>query len=221
MEAFVKLTGRAAPLMQINIDTDQIIPARYLGGTDAKGYGAHLFANWRFLADGEPDPTFILNQPPYDRAQILLADRNFGCGSSRERAPKALREFGFRAVIAPSFGGIFFNNCFRNGIVPVMLPIETVREIVGVVETSAGDAPIEVCLEHCLVSLPDGRTFAFEVPETLRQMLLAGVDEIDLTKSRQAEIDAFRSRDRALRPWIYLEPASSGSPIERSERLGA
>ena len=91
MEAFVVVTGRAAPLMQINIDTDQIIPARYLGGTDAKGYGAHLFANWRFLADGSPDPAFILNQPPYDCAQILLADRNFGCGSSRERAPKALR----------------------------------------------------------------------------------------------------------------------------------
>jgi 3-isopropylmalate/(R)-2-methylmalate dehydratase small subunit len=196
--------------MQINIDTDQIIPARYLGGTDAKGYGAHLFANWRFLADGSLDPAFILNQPPYDCAQILLADRNFGCGSSRERAPKALREFGFRAVIAPSFGGIFFNNCFRNGIVPVALPIETVREIVAVVEASAGLAAIEVCLKRCQVRLPDGREFAFEVPETLRQMLLAGVDEIDLTKTRQAEIDAFRARDRERRPWIYIEPAPTG-----------
>jgi 3-isopropylmalate/(R)-2-methylmalate dehydratase small subunit len=210
MEAFVVVIGRAAPLMQINIDTDQIIPARYLGGTDAKGYGAHLFANWRFLADGSPDPAFILNQPPYDCAQILLADRNFGCGSSRERAPKALREFGFRAVIAPSFGGIFFNNCFRNGIVPVALPIEMVREIVAVVEASAGLAAIEVCLKRCQVLLPDGREFAFEVPETLRQMLLAGVDEIDLTKTRQVEIDAFRARDRERRPWIYIEPAPTG-----------
>jgi 3-isopropylmalate/(R)-2-methylmalate dehydratase small subunit len=209
MEQFVAVTGRAAPLMQINIDTDQIIPARYLGGTDAKGYGAHLFANWRFLADGSPDPAFILNRPPYDSAQILLADRNFGCGSSRERAPKALREFGFRAVIAPSFGGIFFNNCFRNGIVPVSMPIGQVRAIVEIVEASAGQAPITVSLEACRVTLADGRNFGFEVPETLRQMLLAGVDEIDLTKSRQAEIDAFRERDRARRPWIYIGPAAS------------
>lgn len=209
MEQFVAVTGRAAPLMQINIDTDQIIPARYLGGTDAKGYGAHLFANWRFLPDGRPDPAFILNRPPYDSAQILLADRNFGCGSSRERAPKALREFGFRAVIAPSFGGIFFNNCFRNGIVPVSLPIGQVRAIVEIVEASAGQAPIMVSLETCEVRLADGRSFGYEVPETLRQMLLAGVDEIDLTKSRQAEIDAFRERDRARRPWIYIGPAAS------------
>jgi 3-isopropylmalate/(R)-2-methylmalate dehydratase small subunit len=209
MEQFVEVTGRAAPLMQINIDTDQIIPARYLGGTDAKGYGAHLFANWRFLADGSPDPAFILNRPPYDSAQILLADRNFGCGSSRERAPKALREFGFRAVIAPSFGGIFFNNCFRNGIVPVSLPIDQVRAIVAVVEASEGQAPVSVSLDDCQVALADGRAFSFEVPETLRQMLLAGVDEIDLTKSRQAEIDAFRARDRARRPWIYIGPAAS------------
>jgi 3-isopropylmalate/(R)-2-methylmalate dehydratase small subunit len=193
--------------MQINIDTDQIIPARYLGGTDAKGYGAHLFAHWRFLPDGQPNPDFILNRAPYDRAQILLADRNFGCGSSRERAPKALREFGFRAVIAPSFGGIFFNNCFRNGIVPVALPIETVREIVEVVEASAGLAEVSVSLVSGQVALPDGRHFGFEVPETLRQMLLEGVDEIDLTKSRQAEIDTFRAADRLRRPWIYLDPA--------------
>lgn len=209
MEQFVEVTGRAAPLMQINIDTDQIIPARYLGGTDAKGYGAHLFANWRFLPDGRPDPAFILNRPPYDSAHILLADRNFGCGSSRERAPKALREFGFRAVIAPSFGGIFFNNCFRNGIVPVSLPIGQVRDIVEIVEESAGEALISVSLETCQVRLADGRSFGYEVPETLRQMLLAGVDEIDLTKSRQAEIDAFRERDRARRPWIYIGPAAS------------
>ena len=121
METFTQVCGVAAPMMQINIDTDQIIPARYLGGTDAKGYGAHLFANARFLAGGQPNPDFVLNQAPYDQAQVLLADRNFGCGSSRERAPKALREFGFRSVIAPSFGGIFFNNCFRNGLLPVSM----------------------------------------------------------------------------------------------------
>ena len=110
MESFRKVTGVAAPMLRINIDTDQIIPALFLGGTDAKGYGANLFHGQRFKADGSPNPDFVLNQPPYDQAQVLLADRNFGCGSSRERAPKALREFGFRAIVAPSYGGIFFNN---------------------------------------------------------------------------------------------------------------
>lgn len=207
MEQFTSVAGVAAPLMQINIDTDQIIPALYLGGTDAKGYGAHLFANWRFLPDGSPNPEFILNQEPYTRAAVLLADRNFGCGSSRERAPKALREFGFRAVVAPSFGGIFYNNCFRNGIVPVNLPIEQVREIVAVVEASQGLAQIGVDLNSKTVNLPDGRRLAFDVPETLRQMLLLGVDEIDQTKARKSEIDHYRERDRARRPWVYIDPA--------------
>lgn len=207
MEQFTTVTGGAAPLMQINIDTDQIIPARYLGGTDAKGYGAHMFANWRFLPDGSENPEFILNQEPYKHAAILLADRNFGCGSSRERAPKALREFGFRALIAPSFGGIFFNNCFRNGIVPVTLPIEQVRELVTLVEASSGQAQFTVDLHSNSVMLPDGRMFGFEVPEALRQMLLLGVDEIDQTKARKDEIDAYRARDRARRPWVYIDPA--------------
>ena len=207
MEQFVSVCGVAAPLMQINIDTDQIIPALYLGGTDAKGYGAHLFANWRFRGDGSPNPDFILNQEPYTQSAVLLADRNFGCGSSRERAPKALREFGIRVVIAPSFGGIFFNNCFRNGMVPVNLPIEQVREIVTLVESSHGLAQIGVDLERKVVELPDGRQFPFDVPETLRQMLLLGVDEIDQTKSYQSTIDAYRELDRARRPWIYVDPA--------------
>ena len=207
MEQFVSVRGIAAPLMQINNDTDQIIPARYLGGTDAQGYGQHLFANWRFKGDGSLNSDFILNQEPYTRAAVLLADRNFGCGSSRERAPKALREFGIRAVIAPSFGGIFFNNCFRNGIVPVNLPIEQVRAIVALIEGSHGLAQIAVNLEDKVVELPDQSQFPFDVPETLRQMLLLGVDEIDQTKSHQATIDAYRKRDRARRPWVYIDPA--------------
>ncbi|MBC5764554.1 3-isopropylmalate dehydratase small subunit [Ramlibacter albus] len=198
MEALRTVTGVAAPLLRINIDTDQIIPTLFLGGTDAKGYGAHLFHGWRFLADGSPNPEFVLNQPPYDQAQVLLADRNFGCGSSRERAPKALREFGFRAIIAPSFGGIFFNNCFRNGIVPVELPIENVRHL-----ASLGGAQVTVDLEQQVVIAADGSRFAFKSPETLRQMLLAGVDEIQLTLERGAELGAFRDRDRAKRPWAY------------------
>ena len=203
MEALRSVTGIAAPLMRTNIDTDQIIPALFLGGTDAKGYGANLFNGWRFLPGGKPNPDFILNQPPYDKAEILLADRNFGCGSSRERAPKALREFGFRAVIAPSFGGIFFNNCYRNGIVPVELPVEAVREIVAEVEASKGEGKVTVDLEAQQVRSPSGRTYAFSAPATLRRMLLEGLDEVALTLARRAEIDAFRARDRAQRPWAY------------------
>jgi 3-isopropylmalate/(R)-2-methylmalate dehydratase small subunit len=203
MESLRKVTGIAAPLMRINVDTDQIIPALFLGGTDAKGYGAHLFNGWRFLPDGSPNPDFILNQPPYDRAEVLLADRNFGCGSSRERAPKALREFGFRAVIAPSFGGIFFNNCYRNGIVPVELPIEDVQAIAGEVAASAGAGTVTVDLEAQKVVAPSGRRFPFTAPATLRQMLLQGVDEIDLTLARAGETEKFREKDRARRPWAY------------------
>jgi 3-isopropylmalate/(R)-2-methylmalate dehydratase small subunit len=204
MESFRSVTGIAAPILRINIDTDQIIPTLFLGGTDAKGYGEHLFHHWRYLPDGQPNPEFILNQPPYDRAEVLLADRNFGCGSSRERAPKALREFGFRAVIAPSFGGIFFNNCYRNGIVPVELPIENVRAIAAEVEAAAGDARVTVDLETQTVSSPGGHRYRFTAPETLRQMLLQGVDEIELTLSKRGELETFRERDRQRRPWAYL-----------------
>jgi 3-isopropylmalate/(R)-2-methylmalate dehydratase small subunit len=205
MEALQKVTGVAAPMLRINIDTDQIIPTLFLGGTDAKGYGAHLFHHWRFLPDGSPNPEFILNQAPYDRAEVLLADRNFGCGSSRERAPKALREFGFRAVVAPSFGGIFFNNCFRNGIVPVELPIEQVRCIAEQVEASGGGAAVTVDLQEQVVVAPDGERFAFQCPGTLRDMLLQGVDEIALTLSQRDEMEAFRRQDRRRRPWAYAD----------------
>ena len=211
MEALRKVTGIAAPMLRINIDTDQIIPALFLGGTDAKGYGAHLFHHWRFLADGSPDPEFMLNQSPFNRAQILLADRNFGCGSSRERAPKALREFGFRAVIAPSFGGIFHNNCYRNGIVPVELPIEQVRALADEVTASAGLAELTVDLEKLQVSSGRGICHAFRAPELLRQMLLDGVDEIGLTMGRREQLDAFRAEDARRRPWAYAPQAHDPS----------
>ena len=203
MESLRQVSGIAAPMLRINIDTDQIIPALFLGGTDAKGYGANLFHGWRFLPDGKPNPEFILNQPPYDRAQILLADRNFGCGSSRERAPKALREFGFRAILAPSFGGIFFNNCYRNGIIPVELPIEQIRAIADEVAASQGGGAVMVDVEAKVVTSPSGTTYPFIAPETLRQMLMQGLDEIALTLSRQEAIDRFRARDRERRPWAY------------------
>ena len=203
MEALRSVTGVAAPMMRINIDTDQMIPTMFLGGTDAKGYGAHLFHGWRFLPDGSPNPQFILNQPPYNGAQILLADRNFGCGSSRERAPKALREFGFRALIAPSYGGIFFNNCWRNGIVPVELPIADVMDIAAEVEAGKGGKPVTVDLESLTVTSPSGKRYSFGAPEILRQMLLRGQDEIELTLARRPQLEAFRQRDQAARPWAY------------------
>lgn len=206
MESFRSVTGIAAAMLVINIDTDQIIPARHMGGPDATGYGKMLFANQRFLGDDRtPDPAFILNRAPYDQALILLADRNFGCGSSRERAPKALREFGFRALIAPSFGGIFFNNCFRNGILAVELPIEAVRQIADEVAHSDGQAQVTVDLEAGEVRSASGHHFRFQTPPALRTMLLNGLDEIDMTLSARAEIDTFRSHDRARRPWAYLD----------------
>ncbi len=203
MEALASVRGIAAPMLQINIDTDQIIPTAFLGGTDAKGYGAHLFHGRRFLADGQPNPDFILNQPPYDRAEILLADRNFGCGSSRERAPKALREFGFRALIAPSFGGIFFNNCWRNGMLPVELPIEAVRQLADEAQAAPGERLVAVDLQAQNVVSPLGTVFPFQCPQALRQMLLHGMDEIALTLAKAAAIEAFRQQDRTRRPWAY------------------
>lgn len=203
MEALRSVSGIAAPMLRINIDTDQMLPTIFLGGTDAKGYGAHLFHWWRFKPDGSANPNFILNQRPYDHAEILLADRNFGCGSSRERAPKALREFGFRSVIAPSFGGIFYNNCWRNGIVPVELPIEQVRELADEVEASSGLAQVTVDLEGLRVRSAGGLDFGFEAPGTLREMMLQGIDEIALTLSHHPQIEAFRNADRLRRPWAY------------------
>jgi len=203
MEQFTRLTGIAAPLMRINIDTDQIIPARFLVRSSDKGIGEGLFADWRRRADGSLDPDFILNKEPWTRAEILVADRNFGCGSSREGAPKALRDRDFRAVIAPSFGGIFFNNAFRNGLLPVELPIEQVRLIAGEVEASNGREPVTVDLEKETVTAPKGQVFSFRTPSLLRAMLLQGVDEVELTLRRGTEIEVFRKADGVKRPWAY------------------
>lgn len=203
MEQLVCLTGIAAPILRVNIDTDQIIPARFLVRTSDTGVSEGLFAGSRFNGDGTPNPDFILNRPPWNEAQILLADRNFGCGSSREAAPKALREWGFRAVVAPSFGGIFFNNCFRNGLLPVELPIEAVRTIAATVKESQGQARVTVDLQAEQVSVGEGAGYAFRSPRLLREMLLKGIDEIDLTLSRAPEIERFRAGDRARRPWTY------------------
>ena len=164
-----------------------------------EGHAPSLFATWRYIGDRTPNPDFLLNQEPWTRATILLARENFGCGSSREDAPKALRAFGIRAVIAPSFGGIFFNNSFRNGLLPVELPIESVEALAAQCRNGA----VMVDLERQLVTAPDGRTFSFVSPAVLRGMLLAGVDEIALTESHSAEIAVYREADRVKRPWVY------------------
>ena len=203
MESLIRVRGIAVPMMRINIDTDQITPGKELIRVHREGHAASLFANLRYIGERTPNPEFILNREPWSRGTILLADRNFGCGSSRESAPKALREFGFRAVIAPSFGGIFFNNSFRNGLLPVELPIEQVRALAAQMQAAGGHAQVEVDLQAQIVTAPDGTRFAFSSPPVLREMLLRGVDEIDLTLSRSKEISAYRDGDRARRPWAY------------------
>jgi 3-isopropylmalate/(R)-2-methylmalate dehydratase small subunit len=210
MEQLVSVSGIAAPLLRINIDTDQIAPGPEGARARKEGWAGGLFGRWRYLKDRSPNPDFVLNQEPYTRAKILLADRNFGCGSSRETAPEALRAWGLRAVIAPSFGGIFFNNCFRNGLVPVEMGIEDVRLIAADVEASKGLAELTVDLKQQIVTAPSGKRIAFKTPVVLREMLLSGTDEIDLTLSHRAEISAFRDKDRQLRPWIY-DPARKAS----------
>jgi 3-isopropylmalate/(R)-2-methylmalate dehydratase small subunit len=203
MERFVSVEGIAAPLLRINIDTDQITPGKELVRMRSEGAAPSLFAYWRYIGDREPNPDFILNRAPWSNATILLADRNFGCGSSRETAPMALRAWGFRAVIAPSFGGIFFNNCFRNGLLPVEMPIEPIRRIAQQMEAAQGRATVKVDLQSQTVTGPDGMVVSFATPKVLREMLLEGADEIDLTLRRSATIASFRDRDRAHRPWAY------------------
>lgn len=203
MESLRIATGIAVAILRINIDTDQIIPARFLVRTSEEGLGQALFYNWAHLPDGSPDPDFILNRDPWSRATILLADRNFGCGSSREAAPRALRQRGFRAIIAPSFGGIFFNNCFRNGILPVELEIEHVREIAAGLANEP-EAPLTVDLERQVVHTPAGTGIDFRAPRLLRRMLLEGLDEVALTLTFSEQIRAFRQQDRPRRPWAYV-----------------
>ena len=199
-EPFTILTATAAPLLRDNIDTDAIIPSREMKSTGKTGLADGLFSAWRYLTPGgrDPDPDFILNQPAFADAQMLLGGSNFGCGSSREHAVWALAEYGIRAVIAPSFAPIFAGNCTRNGIVPVVLTPETIAEI------AADGGPVTVDLKQQQVQLADGRAWAFEIGAEARAMLLEGLDAIDLTFKHKAEIAAFQAADRMARPWIYL-----------------
>ena len=208
MDKFTTLTAIAAPIRRINVDTDAIIPSREMKRVSKVGLAEGLFAGWRYLSPGgrEEDPEFILNQQPYRRAKILLSGLNFGCGSSREHAVWALHEWGIRAIIAPSFGSIFQGNCVRNGIVPVVLEDATVELLARQVAADPARNPVTVDLEQQLVIGPDGTRHRFSLPDADREMLLEGLDSIAVTLKRDAEIVAFRDRDRKARPWIYLPP---------------
>jgi 3-isopropylmalate/(R)-2-methylmalate dehydratase small subunit len=200
MEKFTRLTGVAAPLPMVNVDTDMVIPKNYLKVTERTGLGKHLFAEMRFNADGSERPDFVLNRPAWRRAEILVAFENFGCGSSREHAPWALRDFGIRCVIAPSFADIFFNNCFKNGILPLVLPKAVCVELIDDAERGA-NAMLTIDLEAQTLTRPDGERIAFEVEPSRRGRLLEGLDEIGATVARVHRIDAFEARVRRSQPW--------------------
>jgi 3-isopropylmalate/(R)-2-methylmalate dehydratase small subunit len=203
MEQLINETGIAVPFVRPNIDTDQLMPSTYFFRVQKEGYAGALFGNQRWTQDGSPNPDFILNRAPWNKATIMLAGDNFGCGSSREGAAKALRENGFRAVIAPSFGGIFYNNCFRNGIAPVELPLEAIEKLASRSEESQGACTISVDLDAMEVTTSMGDKFSFTLPEVSRQMLLSGEDEIDTTLRQRDAIEAYREQDRRKRPWVY------------------
>jgi len=203
MQPFTKITGVAAPLPAENVNTDVIIRIERLTNTDWSETGPWAFEAWRFLPNGEPNPDFVMNKEPYRDAPILIAGRNFACGSSREGAGLALLGAGVRTGIAPRFGPIFFNNCFQNGMLPVVLPPDTAQRFMEMAESDPG-AEFTIDLESKTVTAPGGEAVSFELDEMRRQGLLQGLDDIGLTLSRSAEIDAFQQRDRAERPWIYL-----------------
>jgi len=205
MEKFTVLRAVAAPLLRENIDTDIVIRIERLVGATAKSeLGRHAFESWRYRPDGSENPDFVLNREPYRGAQILLAGRNFGCGSSREGAVWALQQQGIRAVLAPSFGPIFFNNCFQNGVLPVVMPDAAIQAIAREVEADPAHNLVTVDLERQVVTAPGGGETPFRVDALRRQSLLEGLDDIALTSRRGAAMAEFEARDRVRRPWIYV-----------------
>lgn len=200
MEKFTKLTGVAAPLPIINIDTDMIIPKDYLKTIKRTGLGKGLFAEMRFNEDGSENPDFVLNTPAYRNAQILVAGDNFGCGSSREHAPWALLDFGIRCVISTSFADIFYNNCFKNGILPIKVSQEDLDKLMD--DASRGsNATLTVDLEALTISGPDGGSISFELDEFKRYCMLNGLDDIGLTMEKADNISVFEEKNSESRPW--------------------
>ncbi len=211
MQPFTRLTGLVAPLDRANVDTDAIIPKQFLKSIKRSGFGPNLFDEWRYLDQGEPgmdnsqrplNPDFVLNQPRYQGVSILLARENFGCGSSREHAPWALEDYGFRVIIAPSFADIFYNNCFKNGILPIVLPAEEVDRLFREVEATPGYR-LTVDLESQTITKPDGSQIAFEVDAFRKHCLLNGLDDIGLTLQHVDDIKAYEARRRREVPWLF------------------
>jgi len=201
MEKFTTLTAVAAPLPMINVDTDMIIPKQFLKTIKRTGLGVNLFTEMRYRDDGSENPDFVLNKPAYREAKILVAGDNFGCGSSREHAPWAIQDFGIRCIIAPSFADIFYNNCFKNGILPIALPQEEVDKLMDDAERGA-NAIVTIDLENQTITGPDGGEIRFEVDPFKKHCLLEGLDDIGLTLEKEKAIDSFEAKRRAATPWL-------------------
>jgi len=202
MQKFTTLTGVAAPLPMINVDTDMIIPKQFLKTIKRSGLGKSLFFEMRYDDAGKEKSDFVLNKPAYRNAKILIAGANFGCGSSREHAPWALLDFGIRCVIAESFADIFYNNCFKNGILPITLSKEDMAKLFDDAERGA-NATLTVDLESQTIKGPDGGTIRFEIDPFRKHCLLNGLDDIGLTLQKAPKIDSFEARQKAAQPWLY------------------
>ena len=211
MEKFDRLEGLVAPLDRVNVDTDAIIPKQFLKSIKRSGFGPNLFDEWRYMDVGQPgedctqrprNPDFVLNQPRYQGATILLTRKNFGCGSSREHAPWALLDYGFRVILAESFADIFFNNCFKNGILPITQPAEEIEALFREVEATPGFR-LTVDLPSQTVVRPDGRVLRFDIDPFRKECLLNGWDDIALTLRHADKIRAFEERRRASQPWLF------------------
>ncbi|MEQ9004041.1 MAG: 3-isopropylmalate dehydratase small subunit [Pseudomonadales bacterium] len=223
MKPFTEVTGLVAPLERDNVDTDQIIPKQYLKSIRRTGFGDHLFDSWRFEDEGDIGVTpnerrinrgFVLNQPRFQGAQVLVAGRNFGCGSSREHAVWALAEYGFRCVIAPSYADIFFSNCFKNGFLPIVLEEKIVQELMALANQEGG-LTLTVDLPAQQVRLGDGRHFAFDIEADKKRMLVEGLDDIGLTLAEADAIRAFEARHRQAMPWLFRD--GFGAPAGAKE----
>ncbi len=205
MEPFTTHTGLVLPLDRVNVNTDEITPARFLKTIRRTGFAYVLFANWRYNSDGTPNPDFVLNLPRYQGASILLVGDNFGCGSSREHAPWAIREYGFRCIIAPSFADIFYNNCFNNGILPVAIDEATVQKLFAEAEANEGYT-LTVDLAAQTITKPDGNVLHFEIDQFRKQALLQGLDNIGWTLSHNDAIAAYERRRKQEAPWLFSTP---------------
>ena len=200
MEKFTTLTGIAAPMPLVNIDTDMIIPKQFLKTIARTGLGKNLFDEMRYTLDGAEIPDFVLNQPAYRKSQIIVAGDNFGCGSSREHAPWALLDFGIRSVIATSFADIFYNNCFKNGLLPIVLPREVVEQLMG--QAGGPNHMFNIDLAAQTVTAPDGKVHRFDIDDGRKASLLAGLDEIGESLQHAGEITAFEQQRKLSQPWL-------------------